>query len=174
MRIIIHWFGDVPFDALVELAADLRVFNATTEIGGVLPVPVTAYDKGRGQHIADVLLAVACAQDGDKVLCVASFDMYTNPLNFVFGVAEVGGRGAVISIARLGGENQSFRDRVVKEAIHEMGHTFGLTHCPDTTCVMHFSTELADTDFKGKFYCEECSAKIPIFWRPRQRSPGSC
>ena len=175
MRIAIHWFGDVPFIVLKELAMDLRIFNVATEIGKVLPVPPEAYNKEKDQFIADVLLALASAQDGDKVLCVASFDIYTKPLNFVFGEAEVGGRGAVISIARLGDENNRlFRERVAKEAIHELGHTLGLNHCPDTACVMHYSTELADTDFKKGIYCANCSSKIPISWRPKQMSPGSC
>jgi archaemetzincin len=53
-----------------------------------------------------------------------------------------------------------FRERAVKEAVHELGHTFGLGHCPDSSCVMHFSNCLDDTDRKGKEYCPECRAKL--------------
>jgi len=35
--------------------------------------------------------------------------------------------------------------RVIKEAVHELGHAFGLTHCENSKCVMHFSNSLQDT-----------------------------
>ena len=42
-----------------------------------------------------------------------------------------------------------FRERALTEAVHELGHTYGLGHCPVSTCVMHFSNSLHDTDLKG-------------------------
>ena len=55
-----------------------------------------------------------------------------------------------------------FHERVIKEAVHELGHTYGLSHCPDATCVMHFSNSLPDTDFKGKAFCPVCQAALNI------------
>ena len=175
MRLVIQPFGDVPPSVLSELAVDLRLFDVICEIGGALSIPNEAHDAGRGQYRSDVLLEVCEQRDSDKVLGIASVDLFSEPLNFVFGQAEVGGRAAVISIARLAHtHHQTFRDRTAKEAIHELGHTFGLTHCPDPTCVMHFSNSLADTDLKGRQYCEDCVAAIPMIWKPKQRLPGSC
>jgi archaemetzincin len=39
--------------------------------------------------------------------------------------------------------------------MHEIGHTWGLPHCPDPYCVMHFSSSLNDTDIKEVQYCEQ-------------------
>jgi archaemetzincin len=59
-------------------------------------------------------------------------------------------------------DEKKFQDRMVKEAVHELGHTFGLVHCPDPKCVMYFSNCLEDTDFKGKRYCGECKKLLRL------------
>ncbi|MFQ6038426.1 MAG: hypothetical protein ACE5LV_07400 [Candidatus Aminicenantales bacterium] len=89
--------------------------------------------------------------------------MYVPQLNFVFGEAELEGHFDVISLIRLRQsfyglpENRGlFLERAVKEAVHELGHTFGLRHCPDPRCVMHFSNSLLDTDRKEASFCTRC------------------
>jgi archaemetzincin len=96
---------------------------------------------------------------------VVDVDLFVPGLNFVFGLAP--GSTAVISLVRLRheyyGERKNeylFRDRALKEAIHELGHTFGLHHCPDIRCIMHFSNCLEDTDIKCPDFCKVCSNKI--------------
>ena len=51
---------------------------------------------------------------------------------------------------------------MVKEAIHELGHTFGLFHCNNKLCVVYFSNSLYDTDRKGKRLCLDCKNKLRI------------
>ncbi|MGH7273362.1 MAG: hypothetical protein ACREIQ_02735, partial [Nitrospiria bacterium] len=49
-----------------------------------------------------------------------------------------------------------FYQRALKETVHGLGHTYGLRHCPDPACVMHFSNSLEDTDQKAWSFCPKC------------------
>lgn len=121
-------------------------------------VPPEAYDARRRQYRADALLELARSEAGDRVLVVTSVDLCADGLNFAFGLADTPGTTAVVSIYRLraGGDTRLLRERTLKEAVHELGHTSGLPHCPDARCVMHFSNCLEDTDRKGAALCRRC------------------
>lgn len=101
------------------------------------------------------------------VLGICNFDAYSSDLNFVFGQASVSGQEAVIYLPRLRqqfyglrADTSIFIERVLKEATHEVGHSFGLAHCPKQACVMHFSNSIVDTDRKAKNFCISCSNKL--------------
>ena len=96
--------------------------------------------------------------------------IFSRFLNFVFGVADLSKNksfgSAIISVTRLREEFYRrtvnialFEQRVLKEAIHELGHTFGLEHC-ENLCVMRFSNSLEDTDRKPQELCETCLKKL--------------
>ncbi|MEM2977341.1 MAG: archaemetzincin family Zn-dependent metalloprotease [Thermoplasmata archaeon] len=154
-------FGDVPEADIRELGALLpgagyRVIAVRNE-----PVPAAAYSPRRAQYLASAFLEVALRHPG-TVLGITDPDLYTPDLNFVFGLAQRGGRGAVVSSHRLHHPiRRIYLERLVKEAIHELGHVRGLGHCPDPLCVMHFSNSLADTDRKGPWLCGRCSLADP-------------
>jgi archaemetzincin len=103
-----------------------------------------------------------------KIISICDRDAYSGNLNFVFGEASsLGGQVAAISLPRLRPEfyglesnEQILNDRIVKEAIHELGHAFGLIHCNNKRCVMHFSNSLSDTDYKSRTFCENCKNKL--------------
>ena len=101
------------------------------------------------------------------LLGVTDVDLYVPGLNFVFGEADPAHTIGLISTYRLhyglprGISGKAlFQSRVVKEAVHELGHVFGLGHCSDPHCVMFFSNTLADTDRKGKTFCSRCWSKL--------------
>ncbi len=104
-----------------------------------------------------------------KILVICDIDAYSGDLNFVFGEAYREGRVAAIYLPRLrqefyGLESNKlvFHKRIVKEAIHELGHTFGLFHCNNELCVMHFSNSLYDTDIKEKSFCSNCKNNLRL------------
>lgn len=98
-----------------------------------------------------------------KILVICDLDAYSDNLNFVFGEAYKGGSLAAIYLPRLREfyglkpDESLFHRRIVKEAIHELGHTFDLSHCYNKKCVMYFSNSLYDTDFKGRNFCAICN-----------------
>jgi len=101
----------------------------------------------------------------EKILGIVDHDLFVPELNFVFG--EASSRAAFISLTRLRQtfyrlpEDQSlFHRRVLTEAIHELGHTYGLGHCGNPRCVMFFSNRLSDTDRKGPEFCPKCGKNL--------------
>jgi hypothetical protein len=88
--------------------------------------------------------------DWSRLLGIADADLYTSNLNFVFGEADAYRAVAVFSIARLHtADRERFIHRAATEAIHELGHTYGLRHCRDTRCVMWFSNTLKKVIGRG-------------------------
>lgn len=162
LRLVILPYRGVDPRDLDHLARELSFLDMEVRIVGSAEIPANAYHPGRRQHKAHPFLDRGRREEGDKVLGVTDVDLYSGDLNFVFGVAEPGGKAAVISLyrLRLGADEAVFRERVVKEAVHELGHTFGLSHCPDPGCVMRFSNSLEDTDRKGKLFCARCWRRL--------------
>jgi archaemetzincin len=131
--------------------------------------PREAFDHRREQfHSTPILarLAALPAPPGARTLGVADVDLFIPILTFVFGEAQLGGAAALISAARLRqefyglpGNEVLFYERCAKEALHELGHTMGLVHCPLYECVMHYSNAIADVDLKGTGWCRDCLEK---------------
>jgi archaemetzincin len=126
--------------------------------------PELAYDPSRGQYNSRILLAQLLRDErADRVLGVAGVDLFIPVLTFVFGEAQLDGRAAVVSTQRLDNalyglpaDPDLLFERLVKEAVHELGHTFALLHCADGRCVMASSTYVEQIDLKGERFCDRC------------------
>jgi len=162
LRLTLLPCGLVEREDLNQLVSALCENGMQVTIARERPTPLGAFNSQRRQYRADDFLVIARKQPGERVLVVTNCDLYADDLNFVFGLAESFGRCAVISLFRLriGVTEQEFRRRVVKEAVHEIGHTFGLAHCAKPSCVMFFSNSLVDTDRKETSWCEACEKKL--------------
>lgn len=127
-------------------------------------LPLAGWNARRRQYLGEALLAQArraLLPGAIRVLALTEADLYADNLNFIFGEAEAGGEVAVVSLHRLHPEFYGappdpdlFARRALVECVHELGHTFGLAHCPRPECVMYFSNRIEDTDRKGPGFCE--------------------
>jgi archaemetzincin len=128
------------------------------------------YDSARRQYDGNRLIKEIdslYALDTHKTLGLFNVDLFIPILTYIFGQAFLGGRSGIASIYRLSNESYGikadkkvFLDRFRKEVIHELGHTFGLIHCSNVTCVMRSSTYVEDIDQKGSTLCHQCRTKL--------------
>ncbi len=130
------------------------------------------FDPNRRQYNSSkILLQIIAAPPpgASRVLAVADVDLFIPILTFVFGEAQLDGIAAAVSLHRLNSkfyglpENQTvLTERLVKESIHELGHTFGLLHCRQPGCVMVNSTYVEDIDQKSVDMCGRCREQLRV------------
>ncbi|MCG8632660.1 MAG: hypothetical protein MI863_02470 [Desulfobacterales bacterium] len=150
---------------------NIRVANLIDDLG-------FAYDPDRNQyHSTPVLetLASLCPEEGLKILGVTREDLFIPILTHVYGEAQLGGRACIVSISRLiSGPDMGGVDagagRILKEAVHELGHCYDLRHCEDERCIMHYCRKIEDVDKKSHRFCRYC--RIMLEDEVRLRRPG--
>jgi len=131
-----------------------------------------AYDSSRLQSNSTALLAQILEGGKDssqKKIAIVDADLFIPVLTFVFGEAQLAGSAAIVSTRRL--SNQFYGlppdprlllQRLEKEIVHEVGHTFGLYHCHYFECVMRSSTYVEEIDLKRVTPCAACAALLVI------------
>jgi archaemetzincin len=161
-------------EILRRLGAALeRDFGATVRYRNPWFDPESAFDPARGQYraarILKALLDDPAESPAERILGVTNADLFTPVLTYVFGEAQLGGRAAVVSCHRLRPEVYGLapnaallEDRLHKEAVHELGHTYGLLHCPVQGCVMNASSYAEEIELKRAAFCERCQTAVKM------------
>jgi archaemetzincin len=157
----------VPDEDLDAVEAGAGWLGITFRRLSPMPDPAYAFDARRGQYNSvEVMqtLGKNTPADGSKVIGVTERDLFIPMLTFVFGQAQLGGRLALVSLARLRqqfyglpGDQRLLIGRALKETLHELGHTLGLVHCNDSRCAMSLSTGIQQVDRKDARYCGTCA-----------------
>jgi archaemetzincin len=169
VKITLKTLGNIADDIMEELKDRVGgIFHCPVEIKAGFNDLAQAYNPERKQYFSSKLLAsLEKAEGEERVVGIADVDLYVPRLNFVFGEADMVSGTAIVSLCRLrqgyyglAPDEALFLERATKEIVHELGHTFGLGHCPNNKCVMHFSNSLADTDLKEAHFCNKCRPKI--------------
>jgi archaemetzincin len=169
MKIGLLNFENIDLNVTLTLQQELTKIFPNTKcliIKQQLKINQEAFNKTRNQHNSTLILnqinTYAQKKEHHRILGLVNVDLYAGQLSYVFGEAYLTGKAALISLLRLRNEfynqqpdSELFTQRTLKEAVHEVGHTLGLDHCSKTTCVMHFSNSIADTDKKQTFFCDE-------------------
>jgi archaemetzincin len=168
--IFVWWIGEAEVER--DLVDHVRRHLAAAFSGPVLPWeaperPRHAFDPRRRQHATGAILRwlVEAGPRRGKVLGVTDRDLFIPILTYVFGEAQLGGTAAVVSTARLLEDLEPFGrrllvERLAKEAVHEVGHVFGLVHCGTPACVMSRSPAVREVDEKSSQLCGECRARL--------------
>ncbi|GAB4342530.1 MAG: hypothetical protein Kow0037_29990 [Calditrichia bacterium] len=130
------------------------------------------YSRDRGQYYSTLLLThllKILPEDGEKIVGIVDVDIFIPILTFLFGEAQFKGKGALVSTYRLRNEFYGLPandfllyQRLLKEVLHELGHTLGLVHCRDFECVMNSSTYVEDIDLKHARLCTNCQKILGV------------
>lgn len=161
----------VALELLDELSVALaRTFRLSCHVFTQRHDAAYAFEPTRRQYYSTLVLKAlgVAGLDATRVLAVTELDLFVPILTFVFGEAQVGGSTALVSLHRLRDEfyglppnPAALKARLAKEAVHELGHTFGLRHCQEWRCVMASTHAVERLDVKGAEFCPRCRAAIP-------------
>jgi archaemetzincin len=167
--------GEVEETLLLFLKQSLfQTFNIETRIRNCRFDLSLVYDPARNQYNSSGLLLQLISDtpsDTLRILGVTELDLFIPIFTFLFGEAQLNGTGALVSTRRLHNQfygipenKELLKNRLLKEGIHELGHTFGLIHCFTLKCVMKSSTYVEEIDQKSPAFCRVCEQEI-LHWR---------
>jgi archaemetzincin len=167
--------GEVEETLLLFLEQNIfQTFNIQTRIRNRHFDLSPVYDPARNQFNSSGLLLQLinnASPETLKILGVTELDLFMPIFTFLFGEAQLNGIGALVSAHRLHNrfygipeDEELLKDRLLKEGIHELGHTFGLIHCFTLKCVMRSSTYVEEIDQKSVHFCRSCEQGV-LHWR---------
>jgi archaemetzincin len=171
-------------------AADVTLVKTALEslIGWsvkVLPradMPADAWYAPRRRHRADKLLDFLdgrLPRDGMRILGLTGTDISTTKGGVfdwgVLGLGRIDGSSSVISRFRCAKRSRGrahARERLAKVAVHEIGHTLGLDHCPNRACLMEDAEEKVATCDREYDFCARCRKLLADAGRVLPASPA--
>ncbi len=163
--------GDIDAELCRSVAESLSAtFKTPCEVLPQVLDPAFAYHGERLQYHSSELLhrmQSSLRPETWRLLGLTAVDLYIPILTFVFGEAQMGGPCALASAYRLrpdvygmSPDPATLRERLLKEAIHELGHTLDLTHCEDYRCAMASSHSVERIDLKEANLCVQCRQHV--------------
>jgi archaemetzincin len=159
----------------------IEMYGISVRVLSRVPLPKSAWYAPRHRWRAEKILEFLDGQlpeDGTRILGLTAADISTTKGSYddwgVLGLGELPGKSGVISsfrAQRRAGDAQVPRERLAKVAVHEIGHTLGLDHCPTPGCLMQDaegSVTSCDVEFD---LCPRCRARLTESGRTLPPSP---
>jgi archaemetzincin len=168
--LLISPIGDLDVDGelLEQVQKEIgKVFGYETKLYPLIEEKDLHADPIRKQyHSTPIIetLAIISPPEAVKILAITKVDLFIPVLTHVYGEAQLGGKACILSTYRFSEKSrfelETFRRRIVKEAVHELGHTFNLRHCRDSACVMHYCRSMREVDRKSHRFCRYCAVLL--------------
>jgi archaemetzincin len=151
----------------------LALYDCEVKVVPTVALPQKAYYEPRSRYRADQLLHFLAVDVKLGFECVKVVGLTAKDISFtkgevydwgIFGLGSLDGKTCVISTFRLGAGNADTTvktQRLIKVINHEIGHTFGLEHCPANGCLMQDAQGLIKTvDGANDSFCEKCHKRL--------------
>ena len=187
LKIVIYLqkIGNIDDTVLKNLERDLKkvlgkIIDSIKILPDIIELRESDYVAKKKQYNGSSIIKQLKSRNNkpnlSSTLGILDVDLFKSKLNFVFGIAtnpkhpfkDYPG-SAIISVTRLREsfynrpeQKELFRTRILKEAVHELGHTIGLKHC-NNKCVMQFSVSLTYVDEKPLNFCNDCTKILEDF-----------
>lgn len=171
----------LPKSAVDLVETSLREFYAVdVRILPTIELPSSAYYSKRKRYRAERLLETLASllpKDGDRILGLTAVDISTSNGKIsdwgVLGLGSIDGSSCIISSFRAGrGVSPAIAQiRLAKVAVHEIGHTFGLQHCPTSGCIMHDAEGKVITTDSEYDLCAKCRQLLAEARRSLPKNP---
>jgi archaemetzincin len=172
MAVVVVAVGEMDARLQEPLCAGVSDALGCTAIAAGELATESFYDTERAQYRSTAMLPLLANMQhtpDDRVLGLTMVDLFIPVLTFVFGEAMLAGAAAVVSSHRLDPEVYGLppdpprlQQRLIKEGVHELGHTYGLVHCRHPACVMRASRAVDDVDGKTASFCLSCAERLAL------------
>jgi archaemetzincin len=144
-------------------------------------LPQSAFYAPRKRYRAERLLTFLDAhapKDAQRVVGLTAVDISTTKGAIhdwgVLGLATIDGRVGVLSKFRCGRGTKTGEQALVrygKTAVHEVGHTLGLDHCPTLGCLMEDAKGTVTTTDREYDLCQHCRVRLTSLDRAARDNP---
>ncbi|MCD4750539.1 MAG: hypothetical protein K8R59_14305 [Thermoanaerobaculales bacterium] len=134
--------------------------------------PMPFFDPRRGQYAAHSILERLLQpppKENVQRIGITELDLFLPVFTHVFGAAQLGGPVGLASLYRLRPEFEGSlpdldrtHERLLKEVLHELGHTLALIHCRIPWCAMGASRLPGHVDLKDSAFCNPCADRIGV------------
>jgi len=159
MTILIQPFKDINPENVKFVTQEIKKIYPNVKVLDAIDFPSNAYYKERNRYRADSIIKFLDKRTKEDFVTIGltSKDISVTKGKIEdFGIMGLGyrpGKACVASKFRLNKENSN--EQFFKIAIHELGHTQGLKHCPEKICFMRDAEGKNPTDEETDF-CNKC------------------